>query len=85
MRDWFTQPPLERIRPDYNLYRLGDVYKIVNFKSTAPRLCPPVRTVETKYENKLVQSLSRGRRIVLELALCNDWAYFCTFTLDKEK
>lgn len=85
MRDWFTQPPLERIRPDYNLYRLGDIYKIVNFKSTLPRLSPPVRSEETKYDNKLVQSLSRARRVVLELALCNDWAYFCTFTLDKEK
>lgn len=86
MRDWFSQPPAERILPDYNIYRYTDgIYKIVNFKSTLPRLSPPVRTEETKYDNKLVQSLSRARRTVLELALCNDWAYFCTFTLDKEK
>lgn len=86
MCDWFSQPPVERIRPDYNIYRYTDgIYKIVNFKSTLPRLSPPVRTEETKYDNKLVQSLSRARRIVLELALCNDWAYFCTFTLDPAK
>lgn len=86
MRDWFSQPPVELVRPDYNIYRYTDgIYKIVNFKSTLPRLTPPVRTEETKYDNKLVQSLSRARRIVLELALCNDWAYFCTFTLDKTK
>ena len=86
MRDWFSQPPAEPIRPDYNIYYFRDgIFKIVNFKSTLPRLCPPVRTVETKYDNKLSQSLSRARRSVLELALCNDWAYFCTFTLDPEK
>lgn len=86
MRDWFSQPPAEPIRPDYNIYRFTDgIYKIVNFKSTLPRLAPPVRSEETKYDNKLSQSLSRARRIVLELALCNDWAYFCTFTLDESK
>lgn len=78
--------PSEPIRPDYNIYRYTDgIYKIVNFKSTLPRLVPPVRKEETKYDDKLVQSLSRARRVVLELAMCNDWAYFCTFTLDKTK
>ena len=86
MRDWFSQPPAEPIRPDYNIYHYtGGIYKIVNFKSTAPRLSPPVRSETLKYDNKLVQSLSRARRVVLELALCNDWAYFCTFTLDPTK
>lgn len=86
MRDLFSQPPLEVVRPDYSIWHYTDaIYKVVNFKSTLPRICPPVRTEATKYENKLVQSLSRARRTVLELALCNDWAYFCTFTLDKTK
>lgn len=86
MRDWLLNPPAEPIRPDYNIYRFTDgIYKIVNFKSTAPRFAPPVRGEETKYDDKLVQSLSRARRVVLELAMCNDWAYFCTFTLDKTK
>lgn len=86
MRDWFSQPPAEPLRPDYNIYRFTDgIYKVVNFKSTQPRLSPPVKSDTPKYENKLIQSLSRARRTVLELALCNDWAYFCTFTLDKEK
>lgn len=86
MRDWFSQPPAEPIRPDYNIYRYTDqIYKVVNFKCTLPRLSPPVKSDTPKYEDKLIQSLSRARRIVLELALCNDWAYFCTFTLDPEK
>lgn len=86
MRDWFSQPPAEPIRPDYNIYHYtGGIFKIVNFKSTLPRLSPPVRQEQPKYDNKLVQSLSRTRKLVFEYALCNDWAYFCTFTLDKEK
>lgn len=36
-------------------------------------------------EKKPDSSLSRARRMVLEYALCNDWMFFCTFTLDKEK
>lgn len=87
MLDMLFQLPAEPIRPDYKIYyyHTDGIYKIVNFKSTLPRLSPPVRSVETKHKDKLSQSLSRSRRIVLELALCNDWAYFCTFTLDKDK
>ena len=87
MRDWFLQPPAEPVRPDYNVYRFGHdgIYKVVNFKSTHLRLSPPVRSETVKNDNKLIQSLSRARRTVLELALCNDWSYFCTFTLDKDK
>lgn len=86
MRDWFSQPPAEPVRPDYVIHRYTDsIYKVVNFKSTLPRLSPPVRSETPKNENKLIQSLSRARRSVLELALCNEWAYFCTFTLDKDK
>lgn len=34
---------------------------------------------------KLEESLSRAKNTVLELALCNPWTLFCTFTLDKSK
>lgn len=34
---------------------------------------------------RLSQSLSRSRSRVRELALCNDWEYFATFTLAEEK
>lgn len=86
MRDWFSQPPAELVRPDYIIrYYTDGIYKVVNFKRPMVRLAPPPRTDTPKNENKLIQSLSRARRTVLELALCNEWAYFCTFTLDKEK
>lgn len=86
MRDWFSQPPAELVRPDYVIHRYTDaIYKVVNFKNPRFRLAPPVREEKAKYDFKLDSSLSRARRVVLELALCNEWAYFCTFTLDKEK
>lgn len=34
---------------------------------------------------KLEESISRTKRKVTELALCNPWEYFVTLTLDKEK
>lgn len=37
------------------------------------------------YDNKLAASLSRAKSTILEYALCNDWEYFFTFTLDGEK
>lgn len=86
MSDWFSQPPAEQVRPDYNVwYYIDGIYKIVNFKSTLPRLAPPVRQETPKYDTKLAPSLSRTRKLVFEYGLCNDWSYFCTFTLDKEK
>ena len=48
--------------------------------------------VESKYSKKnsvnaekLSNNISRAKSKVLELALCNDWDYFVTFTIDKEK
>lgn len=38
-----------------------------------------------KYDSKLPQSISRARRVVMELALCNDWKWFVTLTMDGAK
>ena len=38
---------------------------------------------EKEYKRSL-ESLSRTKRIIFEYAMCNDWDYFCTFTLSKE-
>lgn len=37
------------------------------------------------YDQKLENNLSRSRQMVFELGYCNDWEYFVTMTLDKEK
>lgn len=71
----------------YNIYNFNDrIFKVVGFNRM------PVGSVEKKpadefssYDEKLSSSISRTKRIVLEYALCNNWSYFCTFTLDKTK
>ena len=35
------------------------------------------------YDRKLFNSISRSRQAIYELALCNDWEYFVTFTINK--
>lgn len=74
----------ELVGPDYNLYQYRpDFYKVVRFKSTAPRLGAVRKPKEEghKHEDKLPAALSRARRVCLELALCNDWKWFATFTI----
>lgn len=65
-------------------YYTEDIFKIVQWK--IPRL-PVVgeRAPAKHYDHKLAPSLSRARSVVLQLALCNDWDYFCTFTIDSQK
>lgn len=80
------QAPPELVKPDYNIYRFTDeIYKIIRFRSTAPVLVPGEKKARKGNEAKLDAALSRARRTVLELALCNDWKYFCTFSISKMK
>lgn len=39
----------------------------------------------TVHSDKLSASLSRTKRNIVELGLCNDWDYFVTLTIDPEK
>lgn len=86
LAEYVLDPP-KLVGPDYNIYRYTkDTFKIVRFKSPrslVPNPKPPKAKEPTGKKSE--SSLSRARRSVLELALCNDWKYFCTFTLDKEK
>lgn len=81
------QPLPELVSPDYNVYYYrDDMFKVVRFKSTAPRVSFSGRNKEDGYKHgdKLPQSLSRARRVCLELALCNEWKWFATFTIAKD-
>lgn len=81
------QAPPELVGPDYNLYRYrSDFYKVVRFKSTVLRAQTGPRTKEDgfKHGEKLSQAISRARRVCLELALCNEWKWFATFTIAKD-
>lgn len=74
----------ELIGPDYSIYRYQhNFYKVIRFTSTAPRFGHVIHRSEDgpKNTDKLSQSISRARRICLELALCNEWKWFATFTI----
>lgn len=80
------QAPPELVGPDYNLYMYrSDFYKVVRFKSTLPRMPSLNRSSDDGFKNidKLPQAISRARRVCLELALCNEWKWFATFTIAK--
>lgn len=50
--------------------------------TSADALKPKKGTVNA---TKSLANLSRTRSTIFELAACNEWDYFCTFTLDKAK
>lgn len=86
MANLLLQPLPELVKPDYNTYRFTDqIYKVIRFNSTAPRFASGESKKRKGNENKLSQSISRSKRTMLELGLCNDWTYFATFTLDGHK
>lgn len=79
------EAPAELVSPDYSIYRYTDqIYKVVYFKRPKAGILPPVRE-SPKNECKFSQSVSRARKTILELALCNEWKYFITLTLDGDK
>ena len=79
-----TAPP-ELINPDYVIYQYRpDCWKVIRNASTAPRMGIKRSSDDGfKYDDKLPQALSRARKVCLELALCNDWKWFATFTIAK--
>lgn len=78
--------PLDEVRPTYSIYHFMEgVFKVVKFRSTAPVYVPHSDRCKKGNTDKLAASLSRARRTILELALCNDWTYFVTLTLNKDK
>lgn len=75
------------VGPTFNVYKYNNnLYKVVHFPR--PRLLLASGEVDrTKKgrDRKLDAAVSRARKNVLELALCNPWDWFGTFTLDKQK
>lgn len=71
-----------------------DCFKLIHLESVRIAGYEEVAPKESHYEverrgtvnsSKLLNSLSRSRGRVFELALCNPWEYFCTFTIDASK
>lgn len=45
----------------------------------------PDRKIKSVNDGKLQRNLSRSRQSIFEYGYCNDWDWFCTFTLDSKK
>lgn len=66
--------------------QFGDsIYKITQHYGLRPYLVRGPRAESQHSDVKLSSSVSRTKRLVLELALANDWDYFITMTLDEKK
>lgn len=90
-----------RLRHDlWSMYDYGNYIKIVYFKSLPPAPDPkkdplfpdPNQKPKPKFEKlsrpddeRFRSSLSRAKSRVFELAMCNEFTHFCTFTQDKTK
>lgn len=71
-------------------YLYGDGVKVVYIKqgkkvsqSEIKHEATPLSAKEE--EQRLSQSISRTKSTIFELAMCNEFSHFCTFTQDKEK
>lgn len=84
----------------WSMYRIGDTIKVVYFKSLPkmpdpkkdPLFPDPNRAPKPEFEKRkrseterFKNSISRARNRIFELAMCNEFTHFCTFTQDKEK
>lgn len=74
----------------WSAYRYGDEIKVVYIKRGVIERDPDKKSkVVTERKNtaddvRFSQSLSRSRARVFELAMCNEFPFFCTFTQDEK-
>ena len=85
----------------WSLYDYGDIVKVVYFKALPNKANPkkdplfldpaspkkrPVFEKQSRPESeRFSNSVSRSKARIFELAMCNEFTHFCTFTQDKEK
>jgi hypothetical protein len=74
----------------WNLYKYGENnYKLIYFKKKSRKTSNKSTIYGTEdieeNEERLSQSISRTKSKIFELAICNNFEWFCTFTQDKEK
>lgn len=76
----------------WSVYCYGDIIKIVYIKKSANKKIPLSEEEKEERKNakkrgegeRFSQSLSRSKSRVFELAMCNEFKHFCTFTQNKE-
>lgn len=68
-------------------YRDG-LYKLVKFPGGLRVRLPDdglSPKEERSSEGKMDAAISRAKSVIYQVAVCNDWDYFCTFTIDQTK
>lgn len=78
------------VRPNYVIkgYAETGVYRVIKFKHTedfAYISRDKEKSQELENDRKLINNISRARSMVLQYALCNQWQWFITTTLDGNK
>lgn len=70
----------------FNVYKYGSCVKIVYFKtgSKTPKKGFFEAQEYSNTDERLSQSVSRTKATILELALCNPFTHFCTFTQSED-
>ena len=99
LKKWNYVPPqnapIRRINHDlWSVYLYGDTAKIVYIKTAynpafdkgkKSKVSPISLETEKAKEERFANSVSRSKARIFELASCNEFQFFCTFTQDKEK
>lgn len=78
----FTTP---KARDEPKARYVPKVHKVQHFADEGEYIMYKLDEVERKEHERFSSSLVRARSRVRELALCNDWDFFVTLTLNKEK
>lgn len=88
---------LDKFHDVCNLYCYGDLIKVVYFSTPrkvsgfednkkTPHRCQKTKILASDEKaERFKQSISRAKSRVFELAICNEFKYFCTFTQDEKK
>lgn len=75
----------DQIQPLYTIYYYTDfLYRIVKFKRSSSGVRLVDRDLDDLPVDKFEQSYCRARSMVLQYALCNQWDYFITITVNEE-
>lgn len=75
------------LSPNYSIkfYR-DDLYKVIRFNSPRGLKLSSVDKPDKESEDdKFASSIARAKSVIQQVALCNDWDWFVTFTVDRTK
>lgn len=71
----------------WSVYKFGNLYKFVYYKYGFKKHNKSNKDEDISFvnnEEKLKNNISRAKARIFELAMCNDFTYFCTFTQNKK-